>query len=293
MSDFYSTVSHELRTPLTSIRTALGLLEGSASGNLSGKGSQLTRIARSECDRLIRLINDILDIRRIESGKLSLKLQTIDSETLVEVTLNALSSLAKEAGVTLITDVRSGRLQCDIDRIVQVLTNLVSNAIRFSPRSGIVTVNGEHCGDGYKFSVVDQGPGIPADQMHKLWNRFQQLDSKDGQSKGGSGLGLAITKAIVVEHGGTVGVESAVGHGASFWFEIPERVAETVSHSLSDLPMENRRVLLVDDDDDVLDLLKGLLASSGYELVRAGRSPKLLSRSGAQTERRSIGYTAA
>lgn len=270
VSDFYSTVSHELRTPLTSIRTALGLMESGSAGKLAGKATQLIRIARSECDRLIRLINDILDIRKIESGKLQLKLQTTEPETLIDITFNGLENIAKEAHVELVADVAETTIRCDVDRMVQVLTNLISNAIRFSPQGSQVTVKGARISAGkiYRMEVIDNGPGIPEDQLHKLWDRFQQLDSSDGNSKGGSGLGLAITKAIVTEHGGTVGVESEVGKGSKFWFQLQEAGNEQPL-TVPSVPEGRLRILVVDDDEEVLDLLNGLMSSSGYDFTCA------------------------
>lgn len=270
VSDFYSTVSHELRTPLTSIRTALGLMESGSTGKLPPKTEQLIRIARSECDRLIRLINDILDIRKIEAGKLSLKLQTVEAESLVEITLAGIRSLAREAGVRLITQFQAtGQIRCDQDRIVQVLTNLVSNAIRFSPKDEGVIVRLERMQNGnYKYSVIDKGPGIPQDQMHKLFDKYQQLESTDGRAKGGTGLGLAITKAIVSQHGGMVGVDSEVGQGCTFWFELPE-VTTVVEEDIKGPMVSAQKILLINDDDEIYDLLNGLMASGGYEMTRA------------------------
>ncbi|HEY9716430.1 MAG TPA: ATP-binding protein, partial [Trichormus sp.] len=272
VSEFYATVSHELRTPLTSIRTALGLMESGSVGKLPSKAGQLIRIARSECDRLIRLINDILDIRKIESGKLVLRLQSAEPSTLIDVTFNGLRSIARESGIRLTSDIKSkAELQCDVDRIVQVLTNLVSNAIRFSPRASSVTVRVERSAENgaAHFSVIDTGPGIPPDQMHKLWDRFQQLEPGEGKPKGGSGLGLAISKAIVAQHGGAVGVESSEGQGSTFWFELPERtVVEQEPEPGAEEP-DRRRILLINDDEEVHDLLNGLLSTDLFELIRA------------------------
>lgn len=162
-------------------------------------------------------------------------------------------------------------MQCDVDRIVQVLTNLVSNAIRFSPRASSVTVSVERSPENgaARFSVIDTGPGIPPDQMHKLWDRFQQLDLGEGKSKGGTGLGLAISKAIVAQHGGAVGVESLEGQGSTFWFELPERTAVEPQPEPTTEERGRRRILLINDDEEVQDLLNGLLSTDTFELIRA------------------------
>jgi len=226
VSEFYSTVSHELRSPLTSIRGALGLMEGGKAGEFSPKAARLIRIAKEECDRLIRLINDILDIRKIEAGKLLLFLKEENVGDLVKVTVNGIKAMADEAHVTLVVEVIDPAMivLCDRDRLIQVLTNLIGNAIKFSPSGGTVTVAATATeGDGGRFvrlSVRDQGPGISHDEKEKLFQLFQQLDSSDSRPKGGTGLGLAISKALVEQHGGTIGVDSKVGEGSTFWFEL-------------------------------------------------------------------------
>jgi PAS domain S-box-containing protein len=228
--EFYSTVSHELRTPLTSIRGALGLMEGGLAGILAPKAAQLVKVARTESDRLIRLINDILDIQKIEADKLRLKLKEVSAEELVASTVDAIAGMASESNVEIVSNVNGGgKITCDEDRICQVLTNLVANAVKYSPEGSQVVVSLDS-GDpnSIKFSVTDAGPGIAPEQVHKLFGKFQQLDSSDARQRGGTGLGLAITKAIVEQHGGTIGVESRVGKGSTFWFQIPRKVQAEV-----------------------------------------------------------------
>jgi PAS domain S-box-containing protein len=228
--EFYSTVSHELRTPLTSIRGALGLMEGGLAGTLAPKAAQLVKVARTESDRLIRLINDILDIQKIEAGKLRLKYREVQAEKLVASTADAVCGIASETQVAIKCDLNGGgNIVCDEDRIFQVLTNLVSNAMKYSPEGSqvVVAVDGSDP-ESIKFSVTDSGPGIAPEQVHKLFGKFQQLDASDARQRGGTGLGLAITKAIVEQHGGKIGVESKVGRGSTFWFQIPRRVPAEV-----------------------------------------------------------------
>lgn len=270
VSEFYSTVSHELRTPLTSIRTALGLMTSGAVGELTQKGGHLVRIAGGECDRLIRLINDILDFRKIEAGKLMLKPQLTNPQSLVDTTFQAIKGLADEAGVKLSKSIEFNEaLHCDPDRIVQVLTNLISNAIKFSEKGKEVNIRVIETNQGrVRFEVIDQGPGIRDDQLNKLFAKFQQLDSSDTRKKGGTGLGLAISKAIVMQHGGEIGVETFAGNGSTFWFELSpgESFIQPPDETLT---LHRLRVMLVADDEKLTEPLKELLQKSGFDLLRA------------------------
>ncbi|MBK9143378.1 MAG: CHASE3 domain-containing protein [Candidatus Melainabacteria bacterium] len=222
VSEFYSMVSHELRTPLTSIKGSLGLLAGGKGGELSAKAKRLVSMGLRECDRLIRLINDILDIRKIEAGKMELILKPLDASYLVRETIEVLSAYAQDHSVKLVdrsTD--CPRFYADRDRVVQVLTNLVSNAVKFSPEGGSVTLSSEERDGMVRFSVADEGSGISEQDQRKLFRKFQQVNSGDDRPKGGTGLGLSICKALVEQHGGRIGLDSAAGRGTTFWFEMP------------------------------------------------------------------------
>lgn len=265
VSEFYSTVSHELRTPLTSIRASLGLIEGGLAGAITEKTGQLVRIARNESDRLIRLINDILDIRKIEAGRLELKREEVLPVDLVKTTIDGARAVASENRINLVSEVKAAEcLVCDRDRIVQVLTNLVSNAIKFSPQDSTVVVEAERTEHCFRFSVSDSGPGIPEDQKHRLFGLFQQLDASDSRPKGGTGLGLAISKTIIEQHGGEIGVNSRPGQGSKFWFELPAPIATADM----DQP-KGHKILLVEDDIQLTQLLKVLLAHDGYQVSLA------------------------
>ena len=221
VSEFYSMVSHELRTPLTSIKGSLGLLEGGKAGQLSPRAKSLVSMGREECDRLVRLINDILDIRKIEAGKLEIKRVPLDSAKIVDEVIESMSAYAQENNVRLIASKNcSEPISADRDRIAQILNNLISNAVKFSPEEGTVTVSTALKPDVVRFEISDQGPGISEQDQQKLFKIFQQLNSTDSRPKGGTGLGLAICKALVEQHEGSIGLESQPGEGSNFWFEI-------------------------------------------------------------------------
>ncbi|HNG75524.1 MAG TPA: PAS domain S-box protein [Candidatus Obscuribacter sp.] len=224
VSEFYSTVSHELRTPLTSIRGAMRLLEAGKGGELTERGKHLTTMGRIECDRLVRLINDMLDIRKMEAGKLDLRYAEFDAVDAARQAISNLQAYADEHRVSItLKPAPVIMLNADRDRFTQILTNLVSNAVRFSPLDSEVKVSldnltGEQT---LKVSIQDSGPGIKQTDQRKLFKVFQQLDATDARRKGGTGLGLAICKSLVEQHGGRIGLNSAEGEGATFWFTLP------------------------------------------------------------------------
>lgn len=220
--EFISTVSHELRTPLTSIRGALGLLEGGVAGAIPGDALDLVEIARINADRLTRLINDMLDLTRIEAGAFEIERAPISATLLVRAAIDELRPAAIAAGVSLrADDLPEATTIGDEARLMQVLTNLISNAIKFSPQGGTVEIGARLTGDRLRFFVSDQGVGIDDAYQSILFEKFQQLDGSDSRRSGGTGLGLAISKAIVERHGGQIGVSSQLGHGSTFWFEVP------------------------------------------------------------------------
>jgi PAS domain S-box-containing protein len=223
-NEFVSTVSHELRTPLTSINGALRLIDSGAMGPLPPAIGNLTTIARNNCERLIRLVNDMLDLDKIEAGKLQLRYSTLAPADLVRTTLDSVRAMADEYRVHLTTDVDAPcAFTGDRDRIVQVLTNLVSNAVKFAPTDSAITVAAriDAAGDRIRFAVTNGGPGIAPSDMGRLFSKFQQIDGSDARRRGGTGLGLVIAKAIVEQHGGVIGVDSTPNIATTFWFELP------------------------------------------------------------------------
>ena len=221
--EFVSTVSHELRTPLTSIRGSLTLLAVGAMGALPEQVKKVVSIAERNTIRLIGLINDILDIEKLEAGKLDMVFENSPLTNILERSEQAVSAFAANNGVTLDIQPTGLMVHADGDRLVQVIVNLVSNAVKFSPKGAAVTVASEEIPGGMiEIRVIDRGRGIPESFKNRLFQRFQQVEASDAKKKGGTGLGLAICKGIVEQHGGSIGVESEEGRGSMFWFRVPK-----------------------------------------------------------------------
>jgi PAS domain S-box-containing protein len=220
-SEFISIASHELRTPMTSIKGSVDLILGGAAGEVSADALELLEVAHSASDRLIRLINDILDLSKIEAGHIQLKLAPINLTDVVERALRGLRGLAAKDEITFQVERPQDLpfVEADSDRIEQVVTNLLSNAMKFSPSKGEIRI-GLSVEDGWvSCSVSDQGCGIKEEDLDRIFGKFQQVGSP--QRGGGTGLGLAITHALVTEHRGKIWVESRVGEGSSFVFRLP------------------------------------------------------------------------
>jgi signal transduction histidine kinase len=219
--EFVSVVSHELRTPLTSIRGSLGLLAGGAVGELPEGGRRMVDIAVENTDRLIRLINDILDIERIESGVLVLNPGRQDARDVVDAAVEQMQVLAAEAGVEVRVGPVGGTVHADADRAAQTLINLIGNALKFSYPGGLVEIGAAEEGDVVEFTVSDQGRGIPEDRLERIFNRFEQVDSGDAREKGGFGLGLAISRSLVERSGGRIWATNNPERGATLHFTLP------------------------------------------------------------------------
>ncbi|MBW4466185.1 MAG: PAS domain S-box protein [Pegethrix bostrychoides GSE-TBD4-15B] len=251
-SEFVSTVSHELRTPLTAIRGSLGLLAGGVYDQKPEKGRRMLQVAAEQTDRLVRLINDILDFQRLESGKITLTMQSCDAAALIQQAVEAMRPSAEAEQIQICVALTPIQVWVHPDSILQTLTNLISNAIKFSDPGKTICVSVQphsleldsaklrpSCGcheggchepdtpipsppaDYALFMVQDEGRGIPAELLEKVFDQFQQVDASDSRLKGGTGLGLAICRKIVEQQGGQIWAESLLGQGSVFCFTVP------------------------------------------------------------------------
>ena len=269
-NEFISTVSHELRTPLTSIRGSLGLLSSGTVGELPESANEMLKIASNNTERLLLLINDILDIQKIESGKMSFKFESLDLNSFINQAIVDHTDYGTQHGVKFVLGkmLDGVHVFADKDRLMQVMGNLLSNAAKFSNDGDNVEITAAmHHGDRIRISVTDYGAGIPDEFQPKLFERFTQSDSSDTRAKGGTGLGLSITKVIIEKHGGLIGFVSKEGIGSTFYIELPELVdevsaAESVIHSLPE--DSSACVLIVEDDPDVAALIRRMLAEAGF-----------------------------
>jgi len=258
-TEFVSTVSHELRTPLTAIRGALGLVLAGTTGPVASKTRDLLQIGLQNTERLIRLINDILDVERIESGHLFVRREPCELSDILRTTVESLRTVAMEAEVTVVLEAEeSAVVTGDPDRLVQVFTNLISNAVRFSPRGESVTVSLRTTPTSVVVFVTDHGPGIPLEFRRRIFGKFQQADPNG--TAGGAGLGLAIVRAIVERHGGSIRFDSAPGHGTTFITELPYTAP---SESTTPVSQADHRLLVIDDDRDMLSVLRSLCEPLG------------------------------
>jgi two-component system, OmpR family, sensor histidine kinase VicK len=223
--EFISVVSHELRTPLTSLHSALKILATGRLGNLSEDGKQMLAIADENTDRLVRLVNNVLDLQRIESGEITMEKQICNAKDLTIQATEAMQAMAQQHEVVLIAQPLDLEIWVDPDYIMQTLTNLLSNAIKFSSAGGTVWLSVE-ISDTVSpkqilFKVRDRGQGIPRDKIESIFERFRQVDSSDSRKKGGTGLGLTICRKIVEQHDGKIWAESRLGEGSIFCFTLP------------------------------------------------------------------------
>ncbi|GLQ88317.1 response regulator [Dyella flagellata] len=272
-NEFISTVSHELRTPLTSIMGSLGLLAGGVGGVLSEQTKALVDLASKNSERLVRLINDILDIEKIEAGHMQFDLKPHELQPLVEQAMAVNRAYAEQLGVSFkLTEPMPGIwVRVDADRLMQVMTNLMGNAAKFSPQGASVDLQIGRYDDLIRVSVTDKGPGIPESFRPKVFQKFSQADSSDTRPKGGTGLGLSISKAIMEAMGGSVGFDTKEGEGTTFHFDLPEwteTVPATPPEPLKATP-HRLRILVCEDDRDVSTLLCMMLEQAGYEAIPA------------------------
>ena len=269
-NEFVSTVSHELRTPLTSIRGSLGLVTGGAMGELSAPVSEMLNIASNNTERLLLLINDILDIQKIESGQMAFKFHSMDVMPFLQKVVDENRVYGEQYGIRFVlkSTVDDACVFADSDRLMQVMANLLSNAAKFSPQDDTVEINVAMHDERVRISVTDNGPGIPMDFHDKVFEKFTQSDSSDTRQKGGTGLGLSISKIIIEKHGGQIGFVSREGIGTTFFIELPG-MKKSVNQADDDSPRKlvqglRASILIVEDDLDVAALMQRMMAEAGY-----------------------------
>ncbi|MBA4070557.1 MAG: hypothetical protein C0497_01785 [Gemmatimonas sp.] len=271
--EFISTVSHELRTPLTSIVGSLGLVTGGAAGELPPKATTLLDIAHNNAKRLVRLINDMLDLDKVASGRMRFELRSHALAPLLTQAIEANRAYAAPLGVELALDQRvpDVEVSVDADRFQQVLSNLLSNAAKFSPAGSVVSLTARFAAGRLAVAVQDRGRGIPGEYHDRVFQKFWQADSSDTRQKGGTGLGLSITKALVEGMHGNIEFESVPGVGTTFTFRLPATpVARGLMPVVASPALGGRpRVLVCEDDVDVAHLLQMMLEEDGYAVAVA------------------------
>jgi PAS domain S-box-containing protein len=276
--EFVSIVSHELRTPLTSIRGSVQLVLDDEKAVTDPEHRTLLQIALNNCERLVRIINDILDVSKIESGHLTLRKKAAHVADLVRQSVEVVAGPARTARVAIEVHMPANiqPVIVDPDRIVQALVNLLSNAVKFAPPDSTVTIAVTGSQHLVTIAVSDQGEGIAPENLNRLFRKFQQVDSSSSRRKGGTGLGLAITKALVEQHGGRIFVDSELKKGTRFSFTLPtaspeeaSSLAPVAANTDGSAKLVARRVLVVDDDDDFRVLMKTQLSHAGYTVFDA------------------------
>lgn len=250
--EFVSTVSHELRTPLTSIRGSLSLLSGGVMGDIPQDAKEVVDIAERNVVRLITLINDILDLEKLDSGKLEMEFAPTSVQSLMERAAEAVRHFAQTEGLTIEVAPTETMANVDADRIVQVVVNLVSNAIKFSPAGSAIRIESSAEPEEVEIRVIDQGRGIPKESLELIFERFRQVDSSDSRRQGGTGLGLAICKAIMQQHGGSITVKSELGHGSTFAIRMPRAVKPLA--------------IILESDEALRERFVTTLVSNGYDV---------------------------
>jgi signal transduction histidine kinase len=221
-SEFIATVSHELRTPLTSLLASLALVREGAAGELAPQAKSFVDIAYANSERLADLVNDILDMEKIESGGMELRLQQVALGPFLARVVELNAPYAEKYGVRLVAGGGDGlEVQADPERLMQVLTNLASNAIKFSPPGEEVRITASALPHAARLEVTDRGPGIPPEFRSRIFGKFAQAEERAERQQGGTGLGLAITKALVERMSGRIGFDTETGRGTTFWAELP------------------------------------------------------------------------
>lgn len=221
--DMVSMVSHDLRSPLTALRVSVGMFLGGAYGEVTPEALKRLESMGSSIDLLIRMINDLLDIEKLEAGQFRFYIKPANSVVLIKNAVEAVRGIAEAKNVDIKIVGKKFTVQVDSDRVIQVLINLLSNAIKFSPANSQIEIHTISKHGFAEFRVIDHGKGIAASHLPNVFQPFEQIDVQDTVNKTGSGLGLTIAKKIIEAHGGTIGVDSEAGKGSQFWFRLPTR----------------------------------------------------------------------
>ncbi len=286
-SEFVSLVSHELRTPLTSIKGYVDLLLEGEVGEIPQDQQEFLGIIKSNADRLVTLINDLLDISRIESGRVELKLTTLEMPRVIQGVASLLRPQIEGKGQNLTLDLPDGlpSVSGDADRVTQIVTNLVSNAHKYTPAGGSITVFARAEDAWVRIAVQDSGIGLSPEEQSQLFTKFFRAKNRTTQEVGGTGLGLPIVKSLVEMHGGEITVESVPGHGSTFSFTLPAvQEAQAMRESLEGIDpetlaipvMPGGRILVVDDEPDIANLIRRYLERGGYQVLVAGNGAEAL-----------------
>jgi DNA-binding response OmpR family regulator/anti-sigma regulatory factor (Ser/Thr protein kinase) len=279
-SEFISTVSHELRTPLTAINGALGLMSGGAVGELPEAVRNMVSIAHKNGQRLGHLINDLLDMEKLLAGKLHFEPKVLPLMPLVEQAIESNLSYAEQYGVRfeLRQRVDDAVVEVDPQRLQQVLSNLLSNAAKFSPTGAAVQLDVIDCEGRVRVEIRDHGPGIPLAFRDRIFQKFSQADASDARQKGGTGLGLAISRELVERLGGRIGFDSVEGQGSCFFVELPRCAATLQTWPDSAASDARPRILTVEDDVDMARMLAQMLDRAGYAVDCATSGAEALTR---------------
>jgi len=265
--EFVSTVSHDFRIPLTSIKGYVDLILDGEAGELNDMQKEFLTIVKQNGERLITMINDFLDISRIESGKIKFEIKPEDLKSMVQDVIDTFQHLINEKEMELeikIPDVLP-KVLIDRDRVIQVLNNLVSNAVKYTPQKGKIGIDIKNERGYVVVSVFDNGAGISVKDQKKLFTKFYRVDSSLTQETGGSGLGLSICKTIIERHGGKIWVGSKAGEGSVFSFSLPV----AVKTGKPELIKQGMRILVVDDEPDISRLIQLYLEKEGYYVIKA------------------------
>lgn len=220
--DLIAMVSHDLRSPLTSVQGLLAMLEEGVYGELNDRGNQSVKRSQTDLERLLSMIDELLDIEKMQSGKLHLNFEVVDLRSVMTHSVSAINHLASKKDIRIDFPDNSLEAFGDGAKLVQVVVNLLSNAIKFSPEGGTISISYSENDDSVEVRIKDEGRGIPASHLESIFNKFQQVEAADHKEKGGKGLGLAICQSIVAGHGGTIGAENNDDQGSTFWFKIPQ-----------------------------------------------------------------------